>query len=378
MKRTHTAGTVLRYCLAMLCPAVAYTGCGSAAEATHTTDYVLQGDTVVLKGGSLLAAQLKVDTVQSAPYRMQLFTAGTVKAIPNHYAEIAPPFPGRVLRSFVRLGMKVEPGTALFEISSPDFTEAQKSCLQAQSQLLLAEKTWRRQQDLLKHGVGIQKDLEEAETAYEVARKEYENACAAIRVFKADPQQLVLGQPLVVKSPIAGEVVDNKIVVGQFIKDDAAAVATVAALSEVWVAGQVKEKDLGYIQSLDSCTIDVAAYPGRPFSGKLYHINELVDEDTRSVQVLVSCENTAHLLKPGMYVTVHFLERPTTVLRVPARAVLQSADASFVYVQVSDGRYVRRKVQTGNTTGNDIVITSGVQAGDQILSQGGFYLLDAK
>lgn len=73
---------------------------------------------------------------------------------------------------------------------------------------------------------------------------------AALKVFQIEPDQLVLGQPMIVRSPISGEIVKNNIVIGQFMKDDADPVAVVADLNEVWVAANVKEKDMSLLSSL--------------------------------------------------------------------------------------------------------------------------------
>lgn len=351
--------------------------CHAVKEDVITTA-VPSADTITLPAGSALEQRIKINAVLSAPYQHEVQTAGVVKAIPTQYAEIAPPFQGRVTKSYLRLGMKTQPETPLFEISSPDFMAAQKVFFQEKAQLQQAERTWKRQQDLMANGVGTQKDLEEAQTAYEVEKKEYENAVMGLKVFKASPEKLSLGQPLVVHAPVAGEVIENKVVLGQFIKDDAASVATIADLSDVWVAGQVKEKDIRFIHNGDDCTIEVVALPGMQLKGKVYHINAVVDEDTRSVQVLIAVPNSAHTLKPGMYATVSFRDQPTTALLIPATALLQASETPYVFVAAAPGKYIKRPVTTGATTNNQVVVTAGLQAGDRIVTTGGFYLLDAK
>lgn len=362
----------------LVLPAVCLHACHNAVPEQDTADFSVKGDTVVISDNSNLKSKLVTSPVQSQPYRLQMLTAGTVKAIPTQYAEIAPPFSGRVVKSNMRLGMRVTPETPLFEISSPDFMTAQKVFFQEKSQMQLAEKTLKRQEDLKANGVGTEKDLEEAQTAYDVAKKEYENAVVGIKVFKADPDNLILGQPLVVKAPISGEVLDNRIVVGKFINDNSSSIAIVAELSKVWVAGQIKEKDIRYIHALDECSIQVAAYPDKHIKGKIYHVNEMVDEDTRSVQVLIECDNKDHLLKPGMYVTVDFINAPTTAILIPSRAVLQSNDQSFVYVQVAPGRYLKRKIETSGSDNDRVIISAGLHPGDIIVSGGAFYLSNAK
>jgi len=350
-----------------------------AVKEDPTTTVVPQGDTIALAAGSPLQSKIQINAVRSSPYSREVSTAGTVKAIPTQYAEIAPPFQGRVTRNYVYLGMKTQPETPLFEISSPDFFAAQKVFFQEKTQLQQAERAWKRQQDLTANGVGTQKDLEEAQTAYEVEKKEYENAVMGIRIFKVNPEQLSLGQPLIVRAPVAGEVIANKVVLGQFIRDDAASVATIADLSNVWIAGQVKEKDIRFIHTGDECSIEVVALPGVSLKGKVYHIDAVVDEETRSVTVLIAVPNKDRALKPGMYVTVNFMNQSTPALMIPATALLQASDAPYVFVVTTNGKFVKRPITTnGSNDQQQVVVTSGLQEGDRIVTQGGFYLLDAK
>lgn len=352
------------------------TACSPPSEKSSAAAYRLQGDTIVVAAGSRLAAKLKTGVVQPDSFREQLTTAATVKAIPTQYAEIAPLFKGRITRSALRLGMAVQPGTILFEISSPDYSAAQKTFFQEKSQLEQARKNLLRQQDLHAHGVGVQKDLEEAQTAYAVEQQEYGQAAAALRLFHTDPDHMILGQALPVRSPIAGEVIENKVVPGQLLNDDAAGIAIVADLSKVWIAGQVKEKDLHLLETLKSCTIEIPAYPGKQLPGKLYHVSPVVDEATRSVAVLIEAGNADRSLKPGMYVTASFSDAAVPALLVPSGAILQLNDSSFVFVEAAPGRYLRRKVVTGTEVGGRILIREGLTAGEHILTQGGFYLLD--
>ena len=146
----------------------------------------------------------------------------------------------------------------MFEISSPDFTTAQKEYFQALSLRELSKKDLKRKEDLIKNGVSSQKELEEAQNALLIADKEFENASAALEVYQVEhPENMILGQPLVVRSPISGEIIENNIVTGQYLKDDTEPVAIVADLSEVWIAAQVKEKDIRFINAGSSLDLSL-------------------------------------------------------------------------------------------------------------------------
>jgi cobalt-zinc-cadmium efflux system membrane fusion protein len=354
------------------------TACNDKKTAIEKDNYSVQNNIIIVPETSKIASKLKLETVKSEPYQLELITAGTVKSIPNFYAEIAPPFSGRVTKVYLKLGMKTQAGTPLFEMVSPDFIDAQKNFFQAKSACQVAKLSLKRQQDLKSNGVGSQKDLEEAETNFEVNEKEYQNAIASLKTFGVNVNKLVFGQPLIISSPIAGEIITNDVVMGQYIKADDLPKAKVADLKKVWVAGQIKEKDIRLIHKLNGAEIQIASYPDKKITAKIYHVDEMVDEATRSVQVLIECLNKDHTLKPGMYVTVKFIDTPENTLFVPAKAVLQFNDKSFVLVQIAKGKYTRRYVETGISNNGKIAILSGLKSNETIISEGAFYLLEAK
>jgi len=352
--------------------------CSPHQKPTIEDGYSFHGDTLRINSPTPLSVKLRTDTAKQAEYRPDLAVAGIIRAIPNQYAEIASPFAGRLLRSFITLGMKVNPGTPLFEINSSEFLVAQKTFFQEKEQLALAEKKLARQKNLLAHGVGVAKDLEEAQSAYNVEKKEYENALQGILLYKADPDRLILGQPLVVRSPIHGEVIENKAVAGQYIHNDAASIAVVADLSRVWVAGQIKEKQLGMLQSLQNCSIRLDALPGYRLAGRIYHVSNTLDEQTRSVQVLVQCDNKHALLKPGMYVTVDFMNKPVHSIAIPEQAVLQQSNTRFVFKQLRPGEYIRQPVETQSSGSGQIYVSKGLINNDVIISDGAYLLSSLK
>ncbi len=353
-------------------------GCQESNSEVEIQSYRIEGDTIELSESSNILSRIRIQTLTKQPFSLEIITSGTVKAIPNQYAVIAPPFEGRVLKSFVKLGQKVEPGSPIFELSSPDYFNAQREYFDAKQRFKQAELNLKRQEDLLKNGVGVQRELEVAETDYQTQKSALNNAAAALKIFNVDTEKVVLGQPLIVGSPISGEVVDNKIVLGQYLKQDAEPIVIVAELSKVWVVGQIKEKDLRFIHPFDRVEIHSYAFPDIVVMGKIYHVNELVDEETRSVQLLIECENKERYLKPGMYVTVHFIDAPEPTLLIPGTAVLQMNDNQLVFVQIGNNRFQKRKITTAGTKNGKIVVESGLNAGEKIVSEGGVYLLGIK
>jgi cobalt-zinc-cadmium efflux system membrane fusion protein len=354
-----------------------------AVSCSHKTEhaqrnYVLKGDTIIIPDSSNIKSKIHIGKATTEPYKLQVFSAAKISAIPNKYAMISAPFNGRIMQSFVKLGQNVNQGTPLFSIISTDFTDAQKLYLQAKQQYQLAEKDYKRQKDLLSNGVGIQKDLESAKTTFEITKSEFEKGQASIRIFGLDPETMVFGEPLIVRSPIKAEVITNKIVVGKYLTDNSDPILTIAELSTVWIAATVKEKDIRFINEGDITEAEVTAYPGQIFRGTVYHINDMVDEDTRSIDVLIECPNNDKRLKPGMYATIKFTEKPVQAVFVPVSSLLQFNDTNFVLKEVGPYKFCKQLVTTAETVNGKTLITTGLKGNENIIVEGGFYLLDAK
>lgn len=354
------------------------TSCAQKKEAKTVENYQLQGDTLVIPAASNLNTLLQLDTVVEAPYQMEINSVGKVKAIPNFYAAIASPFSGRLLGVFMKLGMKVSPGMPLFELASPEFMEIQQRFFNAKAQLKKASLDLKRQTDLFKNEVSSSKDVEEVRQSYDLILSEYKNLVEELKVYQVAAGQLKIGQPLVVRAPIKGEVIQNDLVIGDYLNTEGGPLVKIAELSRVYVAAQLKEKDIRFIHKGDQVMLEVTAYPGRKIKGKVDHIAEVLDEESRSIQVLIECENQDSALKPEMYAKVSFMTRPFNALFVPEKAVLQQNDSSFVFLQKGKGRFLRRTVATGGGQQGKTIVIKGLTAGDVVVSAGAFYLLEAK
>lgn len=348
----------------------------SKSEAPQDQDLLIKNDQVTVPENNPVFKKIKTQMVIEQEHSDGVVSAGTIQAIPNHYAEIASPFSGRITKSFIQLGQNVSAGSPLFEILSSDYFSVQKDYTDALNDVQLAEKNYRRQQDLVKHGVGIQKELDEAETDFKNKKTSLSNASSALKVYNSKGGGI--GSPLVVRAPINGEIISNKIVNGQYLKGDADPVMIIAELSKVWISGDVKEKDIRFVNTGDQVSVKVSAYPDRNITGKVYHINEIVDEDTRSIKVLIECDNPDRKLKPGMYATVNFSTTPEKTVMIPITALMQQDNSQYVWVKTGKSQYTKRSVTTGETDQKTVRITSGLQPGETIMTEGGIYMLDAK
>lgn len=367
MKRTYYAIAMAFFCLA----ACTGNGSGMAEEITY------QKDSVIVREDSPIISKLKFETLRKEPFSSEFRTVGTVQAETGHYAEVGVPFDGRVIKALVQLGMKVRAGQALFEFSAPELLETSKLYFQSKRSYETAKANYDRKEALKGSGIVSQRELEETLTEAENARNEMEYAEAAIRVYGMDPSSVTLGQAQKILAPISGEIVRNNLIPGSFTKADGEALVTIADLGRVWVTAQVKERFIGAVNPGGTAEVFTEADPDEAIIGKVINVGNLVDEQTRSVQVVISCDNPETKLKHGMYVSVHFISEPQESILVPSTAVFQGEESSYVYVTTDKlNVFLKRFVETGSADDGKsrIHIKSGLCEGERILSEGGLFL----
>ncbi|MGV0919958.1 efflux RND transporter periplasmic adaptor subunit [Empedobacter falsenii] len=353
--------------------------CKNKTELTDNPDFYWVNNEIELSENSPIESKLKLETTKLQTIESELGSAGVVKAIPERFAQVASPFAGRIVKSFVTLGQYVQKGSPIFEIKSSEYFSAQQEYFSAQQELKQAEMNLKRQKDLYNHAVGVKRELEEAETDYKLKKIATDQTVASLKVFNSS-SRVGMGQSLIVRSPISGRVVSSNLVVGQFLKEDHEALVTVAELSKVWISAQVKEHNLGFLEELKHVTFTVDAFPSKIFEGKVINIGQLLNEETRSVDVLIETDNNQFVLKPGMYVNVTLNSLDKEEIILPAKAVFQEKENQYVFVKIGDRKYRKAKVKAiGTSENNDFVrVTDGLKVGERVVIEGGIFLMGAK
>jgi len=119
----------------------------------------------------------------------------------------------------------------------------------------------------------------------------------------------------------------------------------------------------------------VAAVPGRTFQGQISAINTSVNPQTRTVRVRATLDNADELLRPGMFATINTRQpEDRQVVTVPRTAISYNTYGDYVYVvnENDEGQLVvdRRTVEGGDTRDGRVVVISGLEAGEQVVSKG--------
>ncbi len=324
------------------------------------------GGRVSVPEGSPLRGRIVTQPIEVRTVRREIAAPAAVEAEPSRLAKIAPPLPGRIVKLFVRFGDAVKAGAPLFTFDSPDLVAAQSDYVKAKSTFGQTERNVARQRDLAEHGIGAQRELEQAQTDYDTGRSELDRAATRLRLLGVGTG--AVGGPLTVSSPIAGRVVELSTAPGQYQNDPAAVLMIVADLSSVWLTANLQEKDLRRVRKGDEATAAFTAYPGESFTGKVLFVGDLLDPDTRTIKVRIAFENPDSRLKPGMFATVSFRTEPASELVIPSPALVVIGDRSYVFVEVAPWEFERRAVEIADQVEDRFVMTRGLVPGARIVT----------
>jgi cobalt-zinc-cadmium efflux system membrane fusion protein len=303
-------------------------------------------------------------------------TASELHATGSVFPDIAREVPvislanGRVVDIRTRLDDNVAKGQLLFQVQSPDITNAFDAYLKAVADEDMANRADLRAKDLFEHGAISQAMLEQADDAERDAKADLVAAEEQLKILGVDKNHPT--STVSVYAPISGVIIaqniTNAAAAGVSLSGSANAF-TIADLSTVWILCDVYENDIPKIRLGQEARISVNAYPDRPVVGHVSDIGPVLDPQLRTAKVRIEVANPG-FLKLGMFVTATFTSSKTEVHAVvPADAVLHLHDRDWVFVPAGGNHYKRTEVHAGQMlAGNRQVIASGIDPGQQVVT----------
>lgn len=320
---------------------------------------------------------------------------GIVKEVPNKSFFVASPVNGRIVKVFVEPNQSVSKGEKLAEISSQDVAELQFDVTkeqidlqgeieQAKLELTLAKTNYARESKLFEEGITAKKDFLEAENRY----KRAENNLVILEKKKKSVAELaekrlsILGAHIEDNNSLAGlievrssgsAIVLKRLVnPGEVVEKDKI-LFEASDLKEVFVESQIYEKDFPKISLGEKVSFVTEACPNQVFNGEINYISQLVDPQTRTIAVRAKIQNSLYKLKPEMFGRMFISLQETDALVINKEAVQKVDNKNFVYVKTRDG-FKEVEVKLGKETDGLVEIVSGIKSGQEIVTQGSFWL----
>jgi membrane fusion protein (multidrug efflux system) len=304
-------------------------------------------------------------TVEEQSWQPTLDAVGTVQSVNG--VTVSTDLPGIVEQITFESGHPVHRGDLLVKLDTRQEDAQLKS---GEARWQLAKANLDRQKELLSKRVSAQSD-------YDAAVAEYTQSEAAVAETKATIERKMI------RAPFDGMLGIRQVNLGQYLKSGDP-VVPLESLNPIYVNFSLPQQRLADLSVGREVAVQADGLPGETFHGKISSVNAVIDEATRNVMVQATLSNDDQKLRPGMFVNVSVV-MPTEkrVLAVPATAINYAPYGDSVYViekmKAEDGHAydgVRQQIITlGPSRGDLISVVSGLKAGDEIVTSGGFKLM---
>ena len=330
------------------------------------------------KGRGRPAVAVEVATAQLGELTETVEVVGTLA--PKFQAEVRAEYSGLVAEVYVTEWVRVKKGTPLARLDSREVEAAlegtRAGLLQAEVAANRADREYERTVKLKAAGLATQQNLDDSRTAKEAAAAALAAARAQLRAVETRLSKTII------RAPIHGVVALRRVNVGDFVENMGSPPPMFRIVDNrlLDLTVSVPSAKLSVLRVGQPLTFQTDALPGKVFTGSIRFINPVAEEVSRSVKLIAEVRNPAEELKPGLFVKGEITTgRRRGVLQVPRAALLTwDVAARQAVLFVVDGNIARRRtVATGSVAGDLVEVSSGLSAGEVVVTRGAFHLRDS-
>ncbi|MGZ3863600.1 MAG: efflux RND transporter periplasmic adaptor subunit [Bacteroidia bacterium] len=318
--------------------------------------------------------RIKVETVRSSIVIDELRLSGKVVADEEKVFKIVPLAGGTVMQVNVELGDYVEKGTVLAIIKSSEAADFERQRIDAESNLKIAQKNADAAEDMFKSKLISEKEYITAQNELQKAKSEVNKVSEIYGIYNIGGNS-----QYIIKSPIAGFVIEKKLNNGMQIRSDMSeTIFTISQLSDVWVLANVYESDIAKVKVGYHTEITTLSYPDMIFTGQIDKLFNVLDPLSKVMKVRIKLENKDNLLKPEMFanVSVSYLEEGKKLPQILSKAIIFDKNKNFVMVYKDRSHVETREIEIYRSTGIYSYIKHGLSDGEKIISVGHMLIYD--
>lgn len=298
---------------------------------------------------------------------------GTVVALNS--VELRSEVSGFITGIFFKEGDVVQKGKELYEIDRRKYEAAYQQAVanlqSANANLVKAQKDIDRYTMLLKNDAIARQTVDQAQAAYETAKSQVAVAQAGVLSAKTDLSYSII------TAPFTGRIGISQVRLGAQVSPGTTLLNTISSEHPMGVDVVIDEGDIDRFYKLQRRSTDStfklqlgdSSVYKEP--GKILAIDRGVESGTGTIKVRVEFPNNGDQLRDGMSCVLKVLNSASGErVQIPYRAVTEQMGEFFVFVAPNDTTANLRKVKLGPRVGSDVVILSGIQAGDKVITDG--------
>ena len=308
---------------------------------------------------------------------------------PKFQADVKAEYSGIITQIYVSEWVRVQKGMPLAQLDTRELElliqrseaaaeAARANVVQAEVGQNRAEREYTRFLKLKEAGLVTQQNLDDAATEKEATAARVSAAKAQLRAALGELHQTQTRlAKAVIRSPLNGVVSQRSMNVGDLTGDKMIFHIVDNRLLDLTVT--VPSGETGNVKVGQPLMFSTDSLPGKTFTGKVAFINPAVSEADRSLKIVAEVKNEPETLKAGLFVKGKIVTGSRTgVLQVPRTGLITwDVAKKQAEVFVVNGDKVQRKtLTTGALSGDQVEVSSGLTAGELIVTRGGFNLKD--
>jgi len=331
-------------------------------------------------GGPRAPMTVEMAAVKTGDVAAHLTVVGNLIGLQT--VDVAPRTNGRLLSVSVQMGDPVRRGQVMAKIEDREIVEqvsqaeasqqVSKATIRArEADLKVAQVNFDRSKNLFERQLLAKQALDDAEAKFLAAEAQIDLSKAQLAQAEARLQELKINlQNTIVTSPVDGFVGKRNVDPGAMVSQNTP-IASVVDISRLKMVVNVVEKDIRLVTVGDRGDVDVDAYPGEKFDGRIARVAPVLDPATRTATIEIEIANTDKRLKPGMYARVSLtVEERKGTLVAPKSAVIDFENKRGVWMPNADNRAKFVPVELGIEDTDRVEIKSGLKEGDKIVTTG--------
>ncbi|OJV35923.1 MAG: hypothetical protein BGO33_14455 [Bacteroidia bacterium 43-41] len=319
---------------------------------------------------------ISIDTVTIRHINTPLNLSGQVSFVQDKVVEVFPLFGGNVVEVHAELGDYVQKGVLLATIRSSEIADYQQQEIEAKTNLDVAKKNFDVATDMASSGLSSEKEVLVAQKELDNAKGQLNKIKEIISIYNISDNSLYS-----LKSPVSGFVVKKNINREmQLRSDNSSEVFTISGLDEVWVIANVYESDISKIKLNNPAQIKVSAYPNEVWETRIEKIYNILDPESKTMQVRMKLTNPDYKLKPGMYAqieTVNTQLESKQELCIPKNAIIFDNNKQYVVVIKPDREFILKEITVKTISGNYAAISTGLAENERIVNKNGILIYNA-
>jgi RND family efflux transporter MFP subunit len=334
-------------------------------------------------GGAFARPPLTVELASAsrAPVAEYITVVGNLEGAQT--VDIASKVSGRLQSVRVRIGDQVDKGQVLADVEDSELREqvkqaeasfdvARATIRQREADLKFAQTNLERSRSLFQRNLLPRQEMDDADARHQAAQAQLDLSRAQFEQAKARVDELrVTLSNTEIRSPVTGFVGKRHLDPGAFASSSTP-VLSVVEIGTVRLVTNLVEKDMRRVQIGTAAQVEVDAYPGDLFNGRVARVAPVFDPATRTAQMEIEVPNASFRLKPGMYSRVRLtVAKRDNALVVPRNAVVDRDGKKGVFTINGDPKVVQFKVvRLGIEDGLRAEILDGLTEGQSIVSTG--------